>query len=212
VSGTVAEKPSRQVDPAEPIELLGPGLRFVGRGGLKLEGALDAFAIEVTGYRCLDIGSSTGGFTDCLLQRGASAVVAVDVGTGQLDWTLRNDPRVGVMERTDVRDLDPASMGPFDLVVVDVSFISLRTVMPALAALAGPAPVVALVKPQFEVGRGRVGAGGVVRDRSLQDEAVAGVAGAADAQGLSLRGSVDSPITGAEGNREVFVWLQREGP
>lgn len=211
VSGSTATKPSRMVDPSEPVELTGPPPRYVGRGGLKLERALAAFGIDPSGTRCLDVGSSTGGFTDCLLQHGASEVVAVDVGTGQLDWSLRNDPRVRVLERTDVRDLDAAALGSFDLVVVDVSFISLRTVMPALTALAGAAPVVALVKPQFEVGRKHVGSGGVVRDPSLHTEAVDGVIGAAGAHGLAHVATEESPVTGADGNREFLVLLRRSG-
>lgn len=209
VSGSVADKPGRMVQPSEPIALARPVRPFVSRGGEKLEGALDAFRIDVAGRRCMDVGASTGGFTDCLLKRGAASVVAVDVGRGQLEWSLRKDSRVEVMEQTDVRDLDPATLGRFELVVVDLSFISLRTVMPSLARVAGGAPVVALVKPQFEVGRARVGSGGVVRDRALHDEAVSGVIEAAESIGLRCVARVQSPLLGAEGNKEFFVHLER---
>jgi 23S rRNA (cytidine1920-2'-O)/16S rRNA (cytidine1409-2'-O)-methyltransferase len=206
VSGSVAEKAERMVDPAESIELARPALAFVSRGGTKLAGALEGFDLDVTGWRCLDVGSSTGGFTDCLLQRGAREVVAIDVGRGQLDWSLRQDPRVTVFEQTDVRDVE--DLGAFDLVVVDVSFISLRTVLKRVAELAHSAPVVALVKPQFEVGRKRVPAGGVVRDEALHEEAVAGVVTAAESLGLRSEAVIPSPILGAEGNREFFVLLR----
>lgn len=206
VSGSVADKPGRMVDPAEAIELARPPRAFVSRGGTKLEGALEAFGLDVAGWRCLDVGSSTGGFTDCLLQRGAREVVAIDVGRGQLDWSLRSDPRVTVIEQTDVRDAE--DLGGFDLVVVDVSFISLRTVLKRISELAGAAPIVALVKPQFEVGRKRVPAGGVVRDEALHEEAVAGVSTAAESLGLRSEAVMPSPILGAEGNREFFVLLR----
>ncbi len=211
VSGSVATKPARMVDPAEPIEIVGDPEPFVSRGGVKLAGALDAFGIEPAGKRCLDVGSSTGGFTDLLLQRGAEAVVAVDVGTGQLDWKLRTDPRVTVMERTDVRSLEPDELGAFGFVCADLSFISLRTVMPHLAAVAGEADIVVLVKPQFEVGRGRVPRGGVVRDPELHAVAVAGVVEAARSHGLDVVEQTPSPIEGADGNREFFLHL-RSGP
>jgi 23S rRNA (cytidine1920-2'-O)/16S rRNA (cytidine1409-2'-O)-methyltransferase len=167
VSGSVATKPDRQVSPAEPIVVLGPPPRFVGRGALKLDAALDRFAIDVTGVRAIDVGASTGGFTDCLLQRGASEVVALDVGYGQLHERLRADARVRSFERTNVRDVDVVAVGgPARVVVVDVSFISLRTIAPALASLlADGGDLVALVKPQFEAGRAEVSRGsGVVRD------------------------------------------------
>jgi 23S rRNA (cytidine1920-2'-O)/16S rRNA (cytidine1409-2'-O)-methyltransferase len=196
------------VAPAEPIELAGPGPRYVSRGGAKLQGALDEFAFDVRDKRCLDVGSSTGGFTDCLLQRGASSVVALDVGRGQLDWSLRNDPRVVSIERTDVRDVEGSAIGSVDFVTVDVSFISLRTVLPAIRTLAGDAPILALVKPQFEVGRARVGKGGVVRDAALQAEAVESVVTAAQRVGLRKVASTPSAITGARGNQEYFVLLE----
>ena len=207
VSGSVAAKPERMVDEAEPIEFVGPRARYVSRGGEKLDPALEAFGIDVRSARCLDVGSSTGGFTDCLLQRGAAHVVALDVGRGQLAWSLRQDERVTVLERTDVRDADPDAIGPVDLVVADLSFISLRTVLPAVTALAGDAPIVALVKPQFEVGKGRVGKGGVVRDASLRAEAVAGVVGTAESLGRRCEQTFESPVPGAEGTLEYFVLL-----
>lgn len=210
VSGSLATKPDRLVAPSEPIEIAGPPPRYVGRGGEKLEVALRVFSVDVQGKRCLDVGSSTGGFTDCLLQHGASEVVALDVGRGQLDWSLRNDPRVIVMERTDVRDADPAAIGPVEAATVDVSFISLRTVLPSIARLAGHADVLALVKPQFEVGRSNVPRGGVVRDESLQGKAVADVAAAAERCGYVCRAQMPSPLTGAQGNKEFFVLLGRD--
>jgi 23S rRNA (cytidine1920-2'-O)/16S rRNA (cytidine1409-2'-O)-methyltransferase len=181
----------------------------VSRGGEKLEGALDEFHIDPSGRRCLDVGASTGGFTDCLLQRGATEVVTVDVGRGQLDWSIRQDDRVVAIEETDVRDVDPSCVGAVDLVVADVSFISLRTVLPAIVTLAGFSPIVALVKPQFEVGRGRVGKGGIVRDPSLHIEALTAVLVKAKELGRCCRAAVPSPILGAEGNREFFVELRR---
>jgi 23S rRNA (cytidine1920-2'-O)/16S rRNA (cytidine1409-2'-O)-methyltransferase len=207
VSGSLATKPERMVDAAEPIELSAPPARFVSRGGEKLDAALDVFAIEVAGKRCLDVGSSTGGFTDCLLQCGATSVVSLDVGRGQLAWSLRNDPRVTVLERTDIREADASSIGEFDLVVVDVSFISLRTVLPSIVRLALGAPIVALVKPQFEVGRGNVGKNGVVTDRAMHERAVADVIATASQLGRRCVNQTPSPLLGAAGNREFFVLL-----
>lgn len=209
VSGAPATKPSRMVQPSEPIELAAPPRSYVSRGGEKLRAALTEFGLDVKDFRCLDVGSSTGGFTDCLLQAGAASVVCVDVGRGQLDWSLRTDPRVSVMESTDIRDLDASSLGCLDLVVADLAFISLRTVLPSLAALASSAPIVALVKPQFEVGRSRVGKGGVVRDPALHVAALSSVVAAAERLGLRCRGAAPSPLDGAEGNREFFVHLRR---
>ena len=211
VSGSVASKPAHMVAASEPIELTGLPRRYVSRGGCKLEAALDEFRIDVTGLRCLDVGASTGGFTDCLLQHGAAHVVAVDVGRGQLDWSMRTDERVTPVEETDVRDVDASTVGEVDLVVADVSFISLRTVLPSIAALADGAPIIALVKPQFEVGRTRVGKGGIVRDPSLHVDAVRSVVARAHELALRCVATVPSPIEGAEGNREFFVQLIRMG-
>lgn len=210
VSGSLATKPDRLVAASEPIEVSGPPRPYVGRGGEKLEAALHEFAVDVRDKRCLDVGSSTGGFTDCLLQHGAAEVVAVDVGRGQLAWSLRTDARVVVMERTDVRDVDPSTVGRVDLVTVDVSFISLRTVLPSVERLAGDADVIALVKPQFEVGRTNVPRGGIVRDESLQAHAVAEVVAVAERCGLVCRAQMPSPLTGMHGNREFFLLLGRE--
>jgi 23S rRNA (cytidine1920-2'-O)/16S rRNA (cytidine1409-2'-O)-methyltransferase len=210
VSGSLATKPERLVADSEPIEMAGPPRPFVSRGGEKLAGALDEFAIDVQGLHCVDLGSSTGGFTDCLLQRGAAHVVAVDVGRGQLDWRLRNDDRVDVRERTDVRNIDRETLGRVDLVTADLSFISLRTVMPSIARIAGDAPVIVLVKPQFEVGRERVPKGGVVKDPAHQTEAVAAVASAAAREELHCLAGAPSVLEGAQGNREFFLLLRRE--
>jgi len=209
VSGSTANKPERLVDPAEPIELTGTPARFVSRGGEKLDAVLDELSIDVKGRKCLDVGSSTGGFTDCLLARGADAVVAIDVGRGQLAWSLRRDERVTVREQTDVREVKAEEIGAVDLVSADLSFISLRTVLPFIAELAGAAPILALVKPQFEVGRERVGKGGVVRDAALHQEAVTVVAKAAERLGLRCSAAVPSALPGAEGNREFFLLMER---
>jgi 23S rRNA (cytidine1920-2'-O)/16S rRNA (cytidine1409-2'-O)-methyltransferase len=212
VDGIAEPKPATLVDAAAVVRLAADPARFVSRGGLKLEGALDVFAIEVEGRRAVDVGASTGGFTDCLLQRGAASVVAVDVGYGQIDWKLRTDTRVEVVERTNVRYADPEALGaPFDLVVADLSFISLATVADQLRELgADDADWVLLVKPQFEAGRGQVGKGGVVRDPEVRAEAVAATVAALDASGLGVRGAVASPVKGAKGNREFLVWARRE--
>ena len=208
VGGVPAAKPATLVDDQASVRLRRPVRRFVGRGGLKLEEALNVFSIDVATRRALDVGASTGGFTDCLLQRGARSVVALDVGYGQLDWGLRNDERVDVVERTNFRHVDPASIGaPFDVVVADLSFISLRTVAPQLAAVGGErADYALLVKPQFEVGKRDVGRGGIVTEPTLHARAISGVAVALDAVGVGLRSAVPSPVTGAKGNREFLVW------
>jgi 23S rRNA (cytidine1920-2'-O)/16S rRNA (cytidine1409-2'-O)-methyltransferase len=209
VSGTSADKAGRLVDEAEPVVVLSSGPRFVSRGGEKLDAALAGFAVEVGGRRALDAGASAGGFTDCLLQHGAASVVAVDVGYGQLHPRLRADPRVRVLERTNVRHLDAsAAGGPFEVVVGDLSFISLATVAPVLAGeLASPgADLVLLVKPQFEVGRRDVGRGrGVVRDPALWRLALEGAACALGAAGASIMGAMASPLVGPAGNVEFFL-------
>ncbi|HSK55368.1 MAG TPA: TlyA family RNA methyltransferase [Jiangellales bacterium] len=219
VAGSPATKPATSVDPAAAILVTAAesGPDYVSRGGTKLAGALDTFhsgGLVVAGRRCLDAGASTGGFTDVLLRRGASEVVAVDVGYGQLAWALRSDPRVTVLERTNVRDLKPESVGGrVDLVVGDLSFISLQVVLPALAGVAAAtADLVLLVKPQFEVGKGRVGRGGVVREAALRRGAVLDVATGAAALGLGTAGVVASPLPGPSGNVEYFLWLRRGAP
>jgi 23S rRNA (cytidine1920-2'-O)/16S rRNA (cytidine1409-2'-O)-methyltransferase len=188
---------------------------YVGRGGLKLAHALDAFAIDPRGVVALDVGASTGGFTDVLLQRGARQVVALDVGHGQLAWSLRTDPRVVVLEKINARTLTPDQLGPdaprlFDVITIDVSFISLRLVLPALEPLLAPhGRLVALVKPQFEAGRDDVGPGGIVRDPAIHDRVVAEVVAEAERLGLVHRGTTPSPIAGAEGNREFLAAFER---
>jgi 23S rRNA (cytidine1920-2'-O)/16S rRNA (cytidine1409-2'-O)-methyltransferase len=207
VGGRMAGKASTLVDPAEPVELVGPARRFVSRGGEKLDAALERFGIEVAGRRALDAGASTGGFTDCLLQRGAGHVIAVDVGYGQLAWPLRGDPRVTVLERTNVRDLRPEAL-PFapEILVADLSFISLRLAIGALASVAAEgAELVLLVKPQFEAGRVAVGPGGVVRDPERWADAIRGVSEAAFAAGLRPLDVMASPVRGPAGNVEFLL-------
>jgi 23S rRNA (cytidine1920-2'-O)/16S rRNA (cytidine1409-2'-O)-methyltransferase len=204
-----AEKPGQLVDPAVEVEVEGPP-PFVSRGGVKLANALDALGVPVQGRHALDVGASTGGFTDCLLQRGAAHVVALDVAYGELDWRVREDPRVTVIERANARALTPEQL-PYapELIVVDVSFISLTKVLPAvLATAAGEFDCLAMVKPQFEVGRERIGKGGVVRDAALRREAVQAVADAAPA---AVLGSAPSALEGPSGNRETFLWLAEPG-
>ena len=205
------DKPGHAVAADLPLEVRGQPHPYVSRGGLKLERGLDHFAIPVAGRVALDVGSSTGGFTDLLLQRGAAKVYAVDVGTNQLAWKLRQDPRVVSMERTNMRDVTRAEIAePVDLVVCDASFIGLRTVLPAALALAAPgAHLVALIKPQFEVGRGRVGKGGIVRDPDLHREVCDTIVDWLGQQpGWQVLGLADSPIEGADGNREFLVTAQ----
>lgn len=214
VAGMPATTSARRVEAGAPITLVTEGPRFVSRGGVKLAGALAAFAVAVDGRVALDAGASTGGFTDCLLQHGAARVHAVDVGRGQLAWSIRQDPRVVVYERTNVRTIDAALLGePVDVVVADLSFISLCTVAPALLACAtDAAEFVLLVKPQFEAGRARVGRGGIVRDRAVHTAVLREVTDGLAAVGLFVTGVVASPITGADGNREFLVRADRVGP
>ena len=187
------------------------GPAYVSRGGVKLANALDALEVPVDGRFCLDVGASTGGFTDCLLQRGAERVIALDVAYGELDYRLRQDPRVTVIERTNARSLESLPYQP-SLIVIDVSFISLRKVLPAVLALAAPAfDCLAMVKPQFEVGRSRVGKGGVVRDPALRREAVAAVAGCGASLGCAVMGFAASGLPGPAGNLETFAWLAEGG-
>jgi 23S rRNA (cytidine1920-2'-O)/16S rRNA (cytidine1409-2'-O)-methyltransferase len=210
--GPEVVKPSELVD--ENAELVvSEGQEFVSRGGIKLANALAELPVEVEGRRCLDVGASTGGFTDCLLQRGAPMVLAVDVGYGQLDWSLREDSRVLVMERLNARYLGDSSL-PFrpELITVDVSFISLAMLMAPIVATADEEfDLLGLVKPQFELGKEKVGKGGVVRDAGDRREAIRKVAEAAQAEGLVVRGLASSGLPGPKGNRETFVWISRTG-
>jgi 23S rRNA (cytidine1920-2'-O)/16S rRNA (cytidine1409-2'-O)-methyltransferase len=213
VASAPATKAGMLVADDVALEVRQPDHPFVGRGGIKLVHALDTFAIDVGGRLALDVGASTGGFVDVLLRRGARRVVALDVGHGQLDWSLRRDPRVIVLERVNARTLTPDALPPdarcFDVVTIDVSFISLELILPVIPALLSPrADVIALVKPQFEAGRGEVGKRGIVRDPAVHERVVAAVEAAADAVGLTRAGSTPSPIEGAEGNREFFLHLR----
>jgi 23S rRNA (cytidine1920-2'-O)/16S rRNA (cytidine1409-2'-O)-methyltransferase len=212
VNGTPATKAGANVADDAQIEVERPR-RFVSRGGEKLEHALGAFHISVSEKNALDIGASTGGFTDCLLQRGAAHVVSVDVGYGQLDWKLRNDPRVTVMERTNFRHLpDDAFAQPFDVIVIDTSFISLRTILArAVHYLAPQGDIVALVKPQFEAGRERIGSRGVVRDPAVHRAVLAEVRDGASALGLTAHDLTASPLLGPAGNREFLMRLRLDG-
>ena len=212
VGGIPATKPATQVDAQTSITLQGERADFVSRGGHKLAGALDAFPqIIVVGKRALDAGASTGGFTDVLLKRGASEVIAVDVGYGQLAWEIRNNPKVKVLDRTNIRHLTIEQVGsPVDLVVADLSFISLTLVLPALVTIAKTdADYLVMVKPQFEVGREKLGAGGVVRDAHLRKSAVSEVADVAYDMGLGCSGVVASSLPGPAGNVEYFLWLKK---
>jgi 23S rRNA (cytidine1920-2'-O)/16S rRNA (cytidine1409-2'-O)-methyltransferase len=210
VADRVVDKAGTLVPSDAAISVAGGDLPYVSRGGVKLAGALDALGLDVAGRLVLDIGASTGGFTDCVLQRGARGVIAVDVGYGQLAWSLRQDPRVVLLERCNVRHLDPAQLpGQADFAVVDASFISLTLILPRIAELVAPGSVVvALVKPQFEVGKGQVGKGGVVRDPALHAGALRRVADCATALGLTRLGECESPILGPKGNREFFLALR----
>lgn len=213
VGGAFADKPARMVEPAQSIELTGPAPRFVSRAGLKLEAALEAFSVDPTGLHCLDAGSSTGGFTDCLLQHGAASVVAVDVGTHQLHERIRDDKRVDVREQTDIRSIAAQYLtSGVDLVVGDLSFISLRLILDKVAELlAGSGSAVLLVKPQFEAGRQEVSKGrGIITDPVIWRRVLLDVVGWADDVGLGFVDLVASPITGAKGNVEFIVYLTTE--
>jgi 23S rRNA (cytidine1920-2'-O)/16S rRNA (cytidine1409-2'-O)-methyltransferase len=214
VDGSTARKAGDMVRPDTDLQLVEPDHPYVSRGGVKLAYALDAFGIDPAGRTALDIGASTGGFTDVLLRRGAAHVIALDVGHGQLDWQIRSDARVTVLERVNARTLRPDQLPqehvPVTLVTIDVSFISLKHVLPAVGAIAAHgADVVALVKPQFEAGRSEVGKHGVVRDPAVHERVVRDVADAAASVGFHVRDRVPSPIEGAEGNREFFLHLTR---
>jgi 23S rRNA (cytidine1920-2'-O)/16S rRNA (cytidine1409-2'-O)-methyltransferase len=210
VAGALADRPDQMVDPRVSIGLE-HAKAYVSRGGDKLEAALDAFGIDPAGRVCLDVGASTGGFTDILLQRGAARVIAVDVGYGQLAWSLRQDPRVTVLERVNIRHLERLPI-PADLAVIDVSFISLRLVLPRVRdLLSAPGEVVALVKPQFEVGKGTVGKGGIVRDPEQHRRVLSELRQFAEESRYEVAGEIPSPILGAKGNREFLLHLRRNG-
>lgn len=214
VDGVVVDKPGKSVSSQASIELQPPENQYVSRAGDKLAAALDEFAVSCTDLTVLDVGASTGGFTDCLLQRGARRVYAIDVGYGQLEWHLRTDPRVVVMDRVNVRHLQPEDIPESAaLAVIDVSFISLRLVLPAvLSILQKEATVIALFKPQFEVGKGQVGKGGIVRNESLRQQVLGDFLTYTEKAGLNLVGVLDSPVLGKKGNREVLVVLKKSGP
>lgn len=207
VAGQRSDKPGKAIPTDAEISIAGECLKYASRGGLKLEAALNAFAINVAGTTCLDLGASTGGFTDCLLQRGAARVVAVDVGCGQLDWKLRNDPRVEVREGINARYLSADDFdGRFDLITIDVSFISLTKVLPAAAALLSEdGMIVALIKPQFEVGKGEVGKGGIVKDPAKHAAVLKAIAEFCASHSLRVVTTIESPILGQHGNREFLA-------
>ena len=204
------DKAGQQVALDTEIRIKGDLLPYVSRGGLKLRRALDEFSVDVSGLVALDVGASTGGFTDCMLQAGATKVYAVDVGYGQLAWKLQQDPRVISMEKTNIRYLTPALLGALpDLAVIDTSFISLAKVLPATVDLVKPGGrIIALIKPQFEVGKGEVGKGGIVRDPAAHEKVIKAVRQTAHDMGLTVAGLCDSPITGADGNREFLILLE----
>jgi 23S rRNA (cytidine1920-2'-O)/16S rRNA (cytidine1409-2'-O)-methyltransferase len=207
VNDQKVDKCGALVDAQSSLRMLGEAPKYASRAGLKLEGALAHFRVDLDGTVCLDVGSSTGGFTDCLLQHGAGKVFAVDAGTNQLDWKLRRDPRIVVLEQTNARFLGKNLINtPVDIVTIDVSFISATLILPALPPLmAIPAQIIVLVKPQFEVGKGQVGKGGIVRDPALHQEAVAKVSRKLLELGFTQLASVESPLPGAEGNHEFFL-------
>jgi 23S rRNA (cytidine1920-2'-O)/16S rRNA (cytidine1409-2'-O)-methyltransferase len=217
VDGQPVTKAGTPTRPDADLSLDAPDHPYVGRGGVKLAHALDACSIDVRGQLALDIGASTGGFTDVLLRRGAARIAAIDVGHNQLDWKLRSDPRVLVKEGVNARTLQPSDLPPdlrrFGIITIDVSFISLRHILPVLPPLLAPAGhVIALVKPQFESRREEVGKGGIVRDEAVHARVIAEVVAAADALGLVRAGLIDSPIRGMEGNQEFLVWLRHRTP
>ena len=208
------EKSSESFTSGDVIRIKGESAesKYVGRGGLKLEAALESFEIDPSGFSCIDIGASTGGFTDCLLQHGAVRVTTIDVGTNQLVWSLRTDPRIDVRENVNARNLKPDDFDAlFDLAVMDVSFISVTKILAAIVPLlAGNGRMIVLIKPQFEVGRGEVGKGGIVRESEKHERVVAEVNSFAESIGLTVRGIIDSPILGAEGNKEFLALYARK--
>jgi 23S rRNA (cytidine1920-2'-O)/16S rRNA (cytidine1409-2'-O)-methyltransferase len=211
VEGTIADKPGRLFSQSSSIVLKSKGHPYVGRGGKKLEAALKYFPVDVNSKTVLDVGASTGGFTDCLLQHGALRIIAVDVGYGQLDWKLRQDPRVEVLEKTNIRHLMPKDLeGPIHGAAIDVSFISLKKVVPPVSnLLLDHAFIIALIKPQFEVGKGQVGKGGVVRDPKLHQEVMERLSTFFLDLGWTAHGHIPSPILGPKGNREFLIYLTR---
>lgn len=211
VDGVLVDKPGRLLPISSEISLKNPFPPYVSRGGLKLEGALDHFRVDVADKVLLDVGASTGGFTDCLLKRGAARIIAVDVGYGQLHWKLRQDPRVRVLERTNIRNVQAgAFQEELDGAVIDVSFISLKLVIPPVSELVlKDAFILALIKPQFEVGKGQVGKGGVVRDPSLHQEVIHELSRFFKESGWEVNGVIASPLLGPKGNKEFFVYLER---
>ncbi len=214
VDGKKVDKPGHLVNPSASIDLIGPDHPYVSKGGIKLEAVLREFAIDVSGLTILDVGASTGGFTDCLLQHGAKKVIAVDVGYGQLAWSLRRDPRVLVLERTNIRHLSTLEIeDTIDGAVIDTSFISLKIVVPATVRhLKKDSFLLALIKPQFEAGKGMVGKGGIVRDKVLQKSIVNDLIASFSKSGLTVCGTFESPIKGAKGNREFFIYLKYRPP
>jgi len=213
VDGQLARKPGQMVKEDVKIEVLGDPIPYVSRGGVKLEAALDRFSVPVEGKICMDVGASTGGFTDCLLQRGAERVYAVDVGWGQLHWKLRNDPRVVVLERRNIRYLPKEEIPEgIDLATIDTSFISLKLVIPAvLKFLKEQAEIIALIKPQFEVGKGEVERGGVVKDPRKHEKVIREIREFVQSLGLSPQGVMESPLLGPKGNREFFIYIKKDG-
>ena len=211
VNGTRMDKPGHPVAGSASVSLTKKGSPYVGRGGLKLEAAIKHFPVEIKDKVFLDVGASTGGFTDCLLQHGARKVIAIDVGYGQFAWKLRKDPRVELIERTNIRNVKPDDIkGEIDAAVIDVSFISLKLVVPPVAALLKKhALIIALIKPQFEVGKGKVGKGGVVRDPDLHRDVLMDLTGFFRDSGWTVEGQIPSPILGPKGNREFLMYLTR---
>ena len=211
VNGTVIDKPAKAVSAEASVEIVPQGSRFVSRGGEKLAAALEACSIDPRGLICLDVGCSTGGFTDCLLQQGAARVYAVDVGYGQFDWRLRRDPRVVLIERTNIRYIERSAVAEsIDLTAIDVSFISLTKVLPSIMQFLAPgARVIALVKPQFEVGKGQVGRGGIVRDEAQRQDVLQRIVRFGDGLGLRALKTLDCPIKGKKGNHEILAIFER---
>jgi 23S rRNA (cytidine1920-2'-O)/16S rRNA (cytidine1409-2'-O)-methyltransferase len=211
VNGIRVEKAGALISGSASIELKQGGSTYVSRGGLKLEEAIRHFSLDPRGLVMLDVGASTGGFTDCLLRHGAKKVISVDVGYGQFDWKLRHDPRVKLLEKTNIRRLKPGNLeGPIQGAVIDVSFISLRLVVPTVSdLLTRPSFIIALIKPQFEVGKGQVGKGGVVRDPGLHREVIDGLTAFFRDSGWTVEGHTPSPLLGPKGNREFFIYLTR---